>query len=336
MRTLKHFSIITVYINFLLSIFVVITDAQVLVDAVIAVVKKQAITQSELVNEFRIKAIIDKPITQEPTEEEKREQLNHIINRKFVLQEAERIGITNTDRKKQVAERIATIQEKFTTKKEFGQVLQKHEIEIQALEKWVYDLIIYDDYYRLKFINSVNRKEIDDLAPQYFEANKKQFIAPATVTFRSILIIVDQESSDTEKKSLKMLADRISVALKQGDEFAKVIQNYKVNESVSFDSLTLKAETPMGKIVSQLKPNERKGPIAVPEGFRIVELVKKTPSRQKQYSEVKDEIVILIRNNIAETSFKKWITRQKENDPWYILDDVLRRVTGIRILSNGN
>ena len=331
MRTLKHLSKTTLYINFLLSIIVVFSDAQVLIDGVIAVVNEQAITQSELVNEFRIRSIIDKPMTQEPTEEEKRERLNHIINRKFVLQEADRIGITDTDRKKQVAERIATMQEKLTSKKELDQALQRHEIEIQTLEKWVYELIIFDDYYRLKFINSVNRKEIDDLAPQYFETNKDQFIAPATVTFRSILIKVAQESSETEKKSLKMLADRISVLLKQGDEFAEVMQNYKTNNSVSFDSPTLKVDTQLGTIVSQLKPNDRKGPIAVPEGYRIVELVKKTPSRQKQYSEVKDEIAILIRNNIAENSFKKWLTRQKEDDPWYILDDALERVSGIGI-----
>ena len=327
MKTQNHIIILAVYITILMTITTVIVEAQILIDSVIAVVNKQAITQSELVNEFRINAIIDKHLISEPSDDEKRTQLNHIIDRKFVLQEAERIGITDTDRKQQISERIAAIQKEYTSKREFSQVLQKQDIEIQALEKWVYDHIIYDEYYRLKFVNSINRKEIEELAPQYFETNKKHFIAPATVTIRSILVSVPKDSSDIEKRSLKTLSEDISLHLKQGNTYAEVSQKYKPNPSVSFATLTLNSDTPLGEIVSQMKPNDHMGPIPVPEGLRIVELVKKRPSRQKQYSEVKDEIAALIRNSRAETAFKKWLIKQKENDPWYILDDALRHVS---------
>lgn len=327
MKTQNHIIILAVYITILMTITTVIVEAQILIDSVIAVVNKQAITQSELVNEFRINAIIDKHLISEPSDDEKRTQLNHIIDRKFVLQEAERIGITDTDRKQQISERIAAIQKEYTSKREFSQVLQKQDIEIQALEKWVYDHIIYDEYYRLKFVNSINRKEIEELAPQYFETNKKHFIAPATVTIRSILVSVPKDSSDIEKRSLKTLSEDISLHLKQGNTYAEVSQKYKPNPSLSFATLTLNSDTPLGEIVSQMKPNDHMGPIPVPEGLRIVELVKKRPSRQKQYSEVKDEIAALIRNSRAETAFKKWLIKQKENDPWYILDDALRHVS---------
>lgn len=331
MKTLNHAIILALYITILMTITTVIAEAQVLIDSVIAVVNKQAITQSELVNEFRINAIIDQHLISEPSDDEKRTQLNHIIDRKFILQEAERIGITDTDRKKQISERIAAMQEGYTSKKEFSQVLQKQDIEIRALEKWVYDHIIYDEYYRLKFVNSVNRKEIEELAPQYFETNKKHFIAPATVTIRSVLVSVPKGSSDIQKQSLKTLSEDITSRFKQGDNYAEVSQNYKSNPSLNFNTLTLNADSPLGEIVSKMKPNDHMGPIPVPEGFRIVELVKKTPSRQKQYSEVKDEIAILIRNNIAETSFKNWLIKQKEDDPWYILDDALNRVSVMNI-----
>ena len=331
MTTQNHTIILAVYITILMAITTVIAEAQVLIDSVIAVVKKQAITQSELVNEFRINAIIDKHVTSEPSDNEKRTQLNHIIDRKFILQEAERIGITDTDRKQQIAERIAALQEEYTSEKEFNQVLQKQDIEIQALEKWVYDHIIYDEYYRIKFVNSVNRKEIEELAPQYFETNKKHFIAPATVTIRSVLVSVPKGSSVIQKQSLKTLSEDITFRFKQGDTYAEVSQNYKSYPSLTFNTLTLNADSPLGEIVSQMKPNDHMGPILVAEGFRIVELVKKTPSRQKQYSEVRDEIAILIRNNIAETSFKAWLIRQKKDVPWYILDDALNRVSVMNI-----
>ena len=306
----------------------VIAGAQILIDSVIAVVNKQAITQSELVNEFRINAIINKNLPTEPNEDEKRTQLNRIIDRKFVLQDAERIGITDTNRKQQISERIAAMQEEYASQEVFNQELQKHDIEIQALEKWVYDQIVYDDYHRLKFVNSVSRKEIEELAPQYFEINKKRFIAPATVTIRSVLISVPKDSSDIEKQSLKTLSEDISLHFKRGDTYATVSQKYKPNPSVSFATFTLNSDTPLGEIVSQMKPNDHMGPVPVSRRFfRLFELVKKRLSRQKQYSEVKDEIAVLIRNSKAETAFKKWLIKQKEDDPWYILDDALRHVS---------
>ena len=69
----------------------------------------------------------------------------------------------------------------------------------------------------------------------------------------------------------------------------------------------------------------------MPEGYRIVELIKKTDARQKQYSEVKDEIATMIRQNIAETEFNEWLMSQKTSPSWYIINDALRRVNPIQI-----
>ena len=69
----------------------------------------------------------------------------------------------------------------------------------------------------------------------------------------------------------------------------------------------------------------------MPEGYRIVELIKKTDARQKQYSEVKDEIATMIRQNIAETEFNEWLMSQKTSPSWYIINDALRRVNQIQI-----
>ena len=327
----KHLSNIAQYIVFLLFLFIGNADAQTLIDSVIAVVNGQPITQSELTNEFRIDAILGKPLSREPTEAEKQAYLDRIISRRFVLQGAEKIGITAVDHKKQVAEQIAAIRSKFPSDATFRNVLREQELEIETLEKWVSDDIIYSEYFTRQFVRTVDSKEIDELAPQYFEANKAQFVAPATVTFRSALVVVAPDSSKKEKQAAKRLAEHINSRLLQGETYETVKQSSKTEKSISFNSLTLTTDTSLGAIVAQLEPSERKGPIPVPEGFRIVELVKKTPERQKQYSEVKDQVADLIRHNKAETAFKEWLARQKADEPWYILEDALKRVSGIKI-----
>lgn len=331
MDTQKHLSYIILYITFLLFLFVGNAFAQVLIDSVIAVVDERAITQSELVDEFRIAAITDKPLSREPTETEKQEQLNLIIRRRLVLKGAKRIGITAVDHKKQVTERIAKIRARFPSDKAFHNALQKQELEIEALEKWVYEQVIYDAYYKRQFVNRVDSEDIDELAPQYFEKNKARFIAPGKVTFRSILITVPSDESEEKKQAAKLLAEQIYERLQNGETYDGIEQNFKAEKSISFNSQTLTTDTPLGAIITELEPTERKGPITVPEGYQIVELVKKTPARQKEYSEVKEEIANMIRHNKAESEFKKWLARQKDREPWYILDDALKRVTRIII-----
>jgi len=331
MRIQKQFPYFSQHFVILLLLFVGNAFAQTLIDSVIAVVNGKAITQSELTDEFRIKTITDKLISSEPTEKEKREYLERIINRNFVLQAAENIGITAVNQKKQVTERIAALRATYPSDETFRNLLIKLDLEIETLQKWVYEGLIYDEYYRRQFVNKVSSKEIDDLAPKYFEQNKPQFIAPATVTFKSILITIKEDSSEQEKQNAKQLAEQINLGLQQGETIEEVQQSSKSQDYIKFNSQTLEIDSPLGAIVEELKPSEHKGPIPVPEGFLIVKLIKKTPERQKQYSEVKNEIANMIRQNKAETAFKEWLTEKKLEEPWYILDDALKRVSQITI-----
>ena len=322
MNTQKHLS----YIFVLLLLFIGTAHAQVLIDSVIAVVNKQAITQSELVDEFRIETMIDNPLKKKPTETDKQAYLDRIISRELVLQGAEKIGITTTDHKEQVAERIAEIHAKFSSEKAFQDVMQKQKLEIATLEKWVYEQIIYDAYYSRQFISRVDSREIDELAPQYFESNKEKYVVPATVTFRSVLVAYPSESSEEQKQATKRIAEQINSRLMLGETYEKIEQSYKTDPTISIDSLTLTTDTPLGVTVAKLEPTEREGPILVPEGYRIVELIKKTAVRQKQYSEVKDEISTMIRQNKAKAEFNRWLARQKTSVSWYIINDALNQI----------
>lgn len=324
-----QFSNIGRYIAFLLFLFVGNAYAQTLIDSVIAVVNGEAITQSELENEFRIASIIGPwegfvtPNMAEPTVSEKWTVLEAIIARKFVLREAERLGIMLTDRSTQVTEQITEICLKYTSETEFHGVLQKHELEIEALEKWVYDRLIYDVFFRRKFFNTVNSEEITQLAAQYFEKHKTEFVVPATVTFHALRIAVPPDASGKEKRAAEGLVQQLNSRLQQGATFEAVKQVYKAEQSISFNSSTLVADTPLGTLIAQLQVAERSDPLPVSEGYLVAELIRKTPARQKQYTEVKDEIVARIRQEKAKSEFDAWLTKRESEGDWYILHDEL-------------
>ena len=194
--------------------------AQVLIDSIVAVVNTEAITHSELENEFQIAAIVGKPIL-EPS---KRAVLETIINRKFVLQESERIGVVIAERDDRIAGQITEIRTRFASTTDFKNALQQHQLETETLRMWVYEQLIYDEFFRRRFFNAVSSAEVERLAKSYYETNKTEF-------------------TDSE--------------------------------------------------------------------------------RQKEYSEVREEITERVRQAQAEQGFEVWLNRQKEEGTWHILDDEL-------------
>ena len=298
---------------------------QVLIDAVIAVVNTDAITRSELENEFRIAAIIGKPLTEAPTAVEKRAVLETIINRKFVLQESERIGVVVAERDVQIEKKVAEIRAGYAAEADFQNVLQQYQLEAEALKMWVYEQLIYDEFFRRIFFNAVNSAEVEKLAKSYYDTHSAEFVVPPTVTFNSLIIVVPKDISETEKQNMADLVQELSVHLQQGKTFEAVRKAYETQRILRFVVSTVEADTPLGTIATELRTSERSQPLVVPEGYQIVERIRNNPAYQKAYSEVSEEITERIRQEEAAQRFEAWLTEQKEEKTWHILDDELTR-----------
>lgn len=149
--------------------------SQTLIDSIIAVVNEDAITRSELEDEFRIATVLRIRTDTTSTIAEKRVVLNTIINRKFVLQEAERLGVVVTERDSQVAVKVAEISAKYASDIVFQSVLEQYQLEKEAMEAWVYDQLIYDEFFRRIFFNAVNSEKVVRLAKSYYNAKSAEY-----------------------------------------------------------------------------------------------------------------------------------------------------------------
>ena len=299
------------------------TSAQVLIDSVIAVVNTDAITRSELENEFRIAAIMGKPTAETPTAAEKRTVLETIINRKFVLQESDQIGVVVAERDAQIAEQIAEIRARYTSETDFQNAMQHHQLETETLKMWVYEQLIYGEFFRRKFFNAVNSAEVEKLTKSYYDKNKAEFVVPPTVTCNALLIVVPDAISKTEKQNTENLVQKLSERLQKGETFRTVREAYETQLSLQFNILTVETATPLGTLVTELQTSERSKPLVVEAGYQIVERIRNNPARQKAYSEVNEEITERIRQEQAEQQFKAWLEKRKEEGVWHILDDAL-------------
>ena len=317
------------YIAFLLLLCVGSNAyAQTLIDSIIAVVNTDAITRSELENEFRIAAIMQIRTDAAPTTAERRAVLDTIITRKFVLQEAERRGIVITQRDARVAEKIAEIRAGYAFEGDLQSVLQQYQLEEETVKTRVYEQLIYDEFFRRIFFNDVNTEEVAKLAKSYYDANSTKFIVPPTVTFNSLFIVMPKDKSAAEKQAAEDLVQQLSEHLQQGETFKTVYEAYKTRLALWIEELTREVDTPVGTIVTELQISERSAPLPVSEGYQIVERVRNNPARQKTYSEVSEEISERIRRDLAESEFEAWLTERKEEETWHILDDELGQADG--------
>ena len=317
------------YISFLLLLCVSTNAyAQTLIDSIIAVVNTDAITRSELENEFRIAALMQIRTDAAPTTAERRAVLDTIITRKFVLQEAERRGIVITQRDARVAEKIAEIRAGYAFDGDLQSVLQQYQLEQETVKTRVYEQLIYDEFFRRIFFNDVNTEEVAKLAKSYYDANSTKFIVPPTVTFNSLFIIMPKDKSAAEKQAAEHLVQQLSEHLQQGETFKAVYEAYKTRLALWIEELTREVDTPVGTIVTELQISERSAPLPVSEGYQIVERVRNNPARQKPYSEVSEEISERIRRDLAESEFEAWLTERKEEETWHILDDELVQADG--------
>ena len=296
---------------------------QTLIDSIIAVVNEDAITRSELEDELRIATVLGIRTDTTSTIAEKRVVLNTIINRKFVLQEAERLGVVVTERDSQVTAKIAEISAKYASDTAFQSVLEQSQLEKEAIEAWIYDQLIYDEFFRRIFFNVVSSEKVARLAKPYYDANSAEFIVPPTVTFKSLLIVMPKNGSEAEKQTVEELVQKLNERLQQGETFQTVYEASETQLELKFEVLTLAIDTPLGAIVTELQVSERSTPLRVTEGYQIVERIRNNSAYLKTYEEVSEAITERIRQELANEQFEAWLTQQKKEETWGILDDEL-------------
>lgn len=309
---------------FLLFSIVSGTKGQVLIDYVVAVVNEDAITRSELDTELNIAAITRLSVTDLLTVAERSAMLDTIIDRKLVLQESKRLGIVVTERDERVEERVTEIRKKYASDAAFQRALRRNGLEDKALKAWVYEQLVYEEFFRRIFFNALNSAEIATLAKSYYDANAAEFVVSPTVTFNALFIAIPVDASEAEKQKAEDLVQQIYGRLEQGETFEAVRETYGTQLAIRLEALTLEVDTPLGTVVSELQDSERSVLLPVSGGYRIIEHIQSNSARLKTYAEVSEEIIDRIQQEKAETEFRAWLTEQRGEESWHILDDALR------------
>ncbi len=296
----------TKYLSFLsvvLLVFLVINDhsRSELVDYLVAVVNNEPITKSMLedaMNAFWI----------DPDERPKslEEALNYAIDYKIKLQEARKLGIFV--REEELNLEMARIVSTFSSKDELINTLKRQGMNIDDLQTKLTEEIMIKKMIERRFGQFIREFELEGEATTYFEKNKSKFIIPESIQMDQIFFKLEPNFDEFTKQKTKNQAEETLENLKKDSDFSK----YPNSIRTGYISLDQIGHIKLTEAIANMNVGDISDLIEIPEGYYIIKLNDRRPSRQATFIEVKDQIQAQIRRQKIKADLEAELKKKRE------------------------
>ncbi len=156
------------------------------------------------------------------------------------------------------------------------------------------DSILLQEYMNEKIKGLPSPTEAEVKA--YYEKHKEEFVTPAYVRARHILIEAKPDAKPEDVARAKAKAERIYAELEAGGDFDKLCAQYsedKETKDKGGDLGLFQAEQMVPEFsgpVFKMKKGDLSRPFLTPFGFHIVRIDDQIPSRQMELKDVYDEV----------------------------------------------
>lgn len=262
-------------------------DAEV-IEGIAAIVNDEIITCSEFEERLMPYLLyINKNYHEEKKEERivrmKEEVLDELIKEKLLLFEAKKKGIRITEG--EIEREITNI------KKRLGSSEKKHNLAEKKLKKRLEEQLLVMKLIDIEFNGKIEIPSETEII-EFFKQHRSNFKEPESVAIRHITVEVKGETKWIKAK--KQIEDIHKQLLKGGD-FSKLAKKYsgeqKANQNGNLEFISRRKLLPEFKnAISTLKVGEISSVIRTAQGYHIIKLESIKESRQKEFSEVRQEI----------------------------------------------
>ena len=147
---------------------------------------------------------------------------------------------------------------------------------------------------------TIAEKEISD----FYELNQESFKNPKQIKARHILLKVSPDASESEKTETKEKALSLLKRLKDGEDFAALAKKYSQDPAASKGGdlgyfTRGQMVKPFEELAFSLKKGELGGPVKTQFGWHIIRVDDIKDATIKTFSEVRNQIVTTIKNDIS-------------------------------------
>lgn len=164
----------------------------------------------------------------------------------------------------------------------------KEELELMSND------LIASEYLKKEVVGKIEVTEKD--MSMYYKAHPEEFKTPEMVRARHILIKINKESSEEEKKKAREKAEGILKRIRSGEDFAKLASEFSDDPGSKTRGGDL-GFFPKGRMVPDfekvafsMKPGEVSDIVETPYGFHIIKVEERKEAELQPYEKVKDKV----------------------------------------------
>ncbi|MBI4609816.1 MAG: peptidylprolyl isomerase [Candidatus Rokubacteria bacterium] len=290
-------------------------DAAGVVDRVVAVVNKDVITLSELLE--GVAHFLYESRQQVPKEGEQalRERLlQRLVEQRLQLQEAEREKITVEEA--ELAEQMAELMKRagVPTQEELERVVKAEGLTIESFRKRLREQIMVQKVVRRKVTLrvSVTEGEIE----RYFLGNREKLETGLSYHARHILIAPAAPGRDSDWETARLKAEEVWDLIRAGGDFAELARKYSRDPSArdGGDLGVLKQGelTPeLESRILRIRPGEVLGPFRSGLGYHIFKLEWKESLTGQALAQTKQQIREILFRQKYQARLEAWLEEIK-------------------------
>ena len=195
-------------------------------------------------------------------------------------------------------------------------------------------------------IQEVQRQEVGSKlqiteaeARQYYQFHQQEFVEPASVTLREILIETPAGQEGTDPALEKAAATR--ARLTGGEDFARVAADVsaapsKANGGLIGPIVVAELSQSLQQMLEKMKPGDITQPLKVARGYQIIKLETFKPSAAQPFDNVRDVVAEKVYNERQRSEVQKFLNRVRGQAIIVWKNDELKRAYEQQIAAMAN
>jgi parvulin-like peptidyl-prolyl isomerase len=208
-------------------------------------------------------------------------------------------------------------QQNIKSDEELARLLAQDGLTVDELKHRLVELYAPEEVLRMEILgrNAVPERDID----AYYAAHPEEFRLPAEVTFREIVLLVNEPSN---RQARRADLEQVQARLAAGEGFAELAQ--ELSDAGTREAGGLLGPLPPDDLADELETVVLSAPIGEPTtleasyGFHVVRVESRLGERLKPVDEVRERLRRFLEERRYRDELKIYMTKARANAEWCV------------------
>jgi peptidyl-prolyl cis-trans isomerase C len=252
-------------------------------------------------------------LNQQQLLEFRKQVLESLIGQELILQESSKKGIKVED--KTINEELAKMKQKYPNEEAFNTALKKASLSENKLKSDLRKKMVIQKYIDDELALSTNVS--DEEIKSFYDSHPESFTKPEQVRARHILIKVDSNAGEAQKKEARKKLAAVQARLKKGEDFAELAKKFSEGPSKSKGGdlgLFRRGQMvkPFEEVAFALPVGQVSDIVETQFGYHLIKVEEKIPASIIKFDEIKERLKAFLQQRKIGAKVQAHIAQLKE------------------------